>query len=499
MHVSFIFSILIACVAAGANFPDIPSDLTTPVQQRLAVNGPNSMSVGWNTYMQLDQPCVQYGTAPDKLTLQNCSTSSETYHTSRTWSNAVSLDNLKPGTTYYYKINSTNSKVEHFVSPRTAGDKTAFTMAVVIDLGVYGEDGFTLENDELKRKRDIVPTIQPSLNHTTIGSLAEKIDDYEFVVHPGDFAYADDWLLRPKKLLHPENAYEAILEHFFDQLAPIAGRKPYMASPGNHEAVCEEGPDITRVICAEGQRNFTDFNNRFGRTMPTAFPSTSNDTKAVVNANKAKVLAHPPFYFSFEYGMVHVVMFDTETDFDHAPDSEHGSQKLGPNGPFGYQNQQLDFLEVDLASVDRKVTPWLVVAGHRPWYTTDDSACKVCQDAFEQVFYKYGVDLVITGHVHNSQRFLPVYNNVADPNGMKDPKAPMYIVAGGAGNIEGLSKIGKKPPFNAFAYADHFSYAMVKFTDINNLQVDFIRSATGEVLDTSVLYKSHTQQFVVQQ
>ena len=51
--------------------------------------------------------------------------------------------------------------------------------------------------------------------------------------------------------------------------------------------------------------------------------------------------------------------------------------------------------------------------------------------------YTYGVDLGIFGHVHNSQRFVPVVNNTADPNGMNDPKAPMYIVAGGAGNIEG--------------------------------------------------------------
>jgi acid phosphatase type 7 len=34
--------------------------------------------------------------------------------------------------------------------------------------------------------------------------------------------------------------------------------------------------------------------------------------------------------------------------------------------------------------------------------------------------------------------------------------------------------------------------------DGNNLQVDFIRSSTGEILDSSVLYKSHTQQFAVQ-
>jgi len=91
-----------------------------------------------------------------------------------------------------------------------------------------------------------------------------------------------------------------------------------------------------------------------------------------------------------------------------------------------------------------------------------------------------------------------VNNSIADPAGLNNPKAPMYIVAGGAGNIEGLSSVGSKPSYTAFAYADDFSYATVTFQDSQNLQVNFIRSSTGEILDTSTLHKSHTQQFVVQ-
>jgi hypothetical protein len=49
----------------------------------------------------------------------------------------------------------------------------------------------------------------------------------------------DDWIEKSKNLLDGKNAYEAILEQFYNQLAPIAGRKPYMASPGNHEVACE--------------------------------------------------------------------------------------------------------------------------------------------------------------------------------------------------------------------------------------------------------------------
>jgi hypothetical protein len=513
--------VLAAFVMASASYPPIPADLTTPVQQRIAINGPNgesteifqnyqvffyqgnvmltaflAISVGWNTYEELSNPCVQYGTSPDALTSEACSADSATYSTSRTYSNSAILTGLQPATSYYYKIVSTNSSVEHFVSPRMAGDKTSFAISIVIDLGVYGADGFTIEMDQTKR--DTIPSIQPSLNHTTIGRLADNINDYELVVHPGDFAYADDWYLKPKNLLDGVDAYEAILEQFYDQLAPIAGRKAYMASPGNHEADCEE-IDYTTFLCPAGQKNFTDFMNRFGQTMPTAFSSTSTNSTAMINANKAKMLANPPFWYSFEYGMVHFVMFDTETDFANAPDEPGGSAGL-EGGPFGAPNQQLEFLEADLASVDRTVTPWLVVGGHRPWYSTGGSSnvCSACQTAFEPLLYKYGVDLAIFGHVHNSQRFQPANNSIPDPNGLNDPKAPMYIVAGGAGNIEGLSAVGSNVSFNAFAYADDFSYATVNFQDENHLQVDFIRSSTGAVLDSSVLYKAHTEQFVVQ-
>lgn len=456
--------------------------------------------MGWNTYEQLAKPCVQYGTSSTDLAKETCSTTSVTYNTSRTWSNTVVLTDLTPATTYYYQIVSTNSSVASFLSPRTPGDKTPFTTSVVIDLGVYGADGFTVDADGDPARKALIPEVDPSLNHTTIGRLADNWDDYEWVLHPGDFAYADDWYLTPSNVNDGVNAYEAILESFYDQLAPIAGGKVYMASPGNHEADCEElGTAAIEATCPDGQRNFTDFNNRFGNNMPTAFGSTSSNLSAKIAANKAAQLALPPFWYSFEYGMVHVTMIDTETDFPDAPDEVSGGAGLD-SGPFGYSGQQVEFLAADLASVDRSVTPWLIVAGHRPWYSTggQSNTCTACQTAFEPLMYQYGVDLGVFGHVHNSQRFAPVNNSVVDPNGMTDPTMPMYIIAGGTGNIEGLSSVGANISSNRFAFADTFSYATLTFEDENNLLIQFIESATGDVLDSSTLYKSHTEQFVNQ-
>ncbi|KAL2847568.1 Metallo-dependent phosphatase-like protein [Aspergillus pseudodeflectus] len=487
--------LMAAVIIAKAHYPALPEDLTTPVQQRLAVYGLNSVSIGWNTYTQLDESCVRFGTERDSLDHQVCTVGmSTTYPSSRTYENRVILQDLIPGTTYYYKIVSTNSTVDHFLSPRTPGDRTPFSFNAVIDLGVYGEDGFTIQGD--KTKKDTIPRINPALNHTTIGRLANTVDDYEFIIHPGDFAYADDWFLSLDNLFDGENAYQAILENFYEQLAPIAGRKPYMASPGNHEAACQEIPHTTG-LCPDGQKNFTDFMHRFGNTMPTAFPSLSTNTTAKILANKARLLAQPPFWYSFEYGMAHVVMINTETDFEAAPSGQGGSAGLN-GGPFGTQNQQLEFLEADLASVDRQVTPWVIVAGHRPWYTAG-LACGPCQEAFEDILYAYGVDLAIFGHVHNSQRFLPIYNGVLDPRGMQDPKAPVYIVAGAAGNIEGLVKVGKKSVEGlVFADDEEYAFARVSVLDEWNLGIEFVGSATGEVLDSSLLVKGHGERFVRQ-
>lgn len=365
------------------------------------------MAISRNTYQSLDKACVKWVTNGAKLCNKLCSEKEPvTYPSSRTWFHSVILPDLKPATKYYYQILGGESKVETFLSPRASGDKTPFAMNAIIDLGAYGQDGYTITANH--EKRDDIPNIPMSMNHTTRGRLATTINDYEVIIHPGDLGYADTWAQNPDNKGDGENAYAAILERFYDQLAPISERKPYMVSPGNHEAACKLAHHQSK-FCPDGQRNFTDFRIRFGDNMPTAFASRSEDEQAKINANKATQLANPPFWFSFEYSMAHVVMIDTETDFKDAPDGLGGQDALD-SGPFGAPNQQLEFLEADLASVDRGVTPWLIVAGHRPWYVANNAGCVPCKEAFEGLLYKYGVDVGVFGHVHNSQRFLPVYD-----------------------------------------------------------------------------------------
>lgn len=61
-----------------------------------------------------------------------------------------------------------------------------------------------------------------------------------------------------------------------------------------------------------------------------------------------------------------------------------------------------DWLVADLASVDRSVTPWLILGIHRPLYETEQYAGDFAVAAglrglMEHYLLKYGVDVVVAG------------------------------------------------------------------------------------------------------
>ena len=58
------------------------------------------------------------------------------------------------------------------------------------------------------------------------------------------------------------------------------------------------------------------------------------------------------FRYSYDYGMVHFIMISTEHD-------------LSPG------SRQYVWLEQDLENVNRSKTPWVILGGHRPMYTSE--------------------------------------------------------------------------------------------------------------------------------
>jgi hypothetical protein len=78
------------------------------------------------------------------------------------------------------------------------------------------------------------------------------------------------------------------------------------------------------------------------------------------------------------------------------------------------------------------------------------------------------------------------------PHSLRLPFFASPVVNGAAGNIEGLGSLGSPlPPYVVWANDTLFGFSLFTFQDKNHLQVQFISSHDGSVLDSAVLYKQH--------
>ncbi|KAF8717619.1 hypothetical protein AX14_012095 [Amanita brunnescens Koide BX004] len=454
-----------------------------PMQLRLAYAGPTGMVVSWNTYSHLSRPTIRYGRSPRALEHTASSSVSVTYPTSTTFNNHVKITGLQPNTRYYYLPEHSNTSVPYtFTTSRVAGDHTPYRVAYVADLGLMGPDGLTTHVGT-----GAANPLGPN-DKNTVQSLEQNVPQFDFLWHAGDIAYADYWLKEEIQGFLPNTTIaDGYQVYESDEMEPVTSIKPYMVGPGNHDSNCDNGGTTDKAhnisytvsICLPGQTNFTGFINHF--RMPSA------ESKGTGN-----------FWYSFDHGMVHYVQFDTETDLGHgeiAPDEPGGSEGED-SGPFGsYKDAQINWLQADLAAVDRKKTPWIVVAGHRPWYisvsNSSGDVCEECRASFEPIFLQYSVDLVLSGHVHAYERNAPVRYTDADPNGLDNPSAPWYITNGAAGHYDGLDTLDTPlQSYSRFAQDTAYGWSRLTFHNCSHLTHEFVASANGSVLDTATLFKN---------
>ncbi|KKA25173.1 hypothetical protein T310_0764 [Rasamsonia emersonii CBS 393.64] len=456
------------------------SNDTTPMQIRLAYAGSTGMVVSWNTYSKLDRPTVRYGLTPWALTKTASSNVSVTYPTSTTYNNHVTITGLEPDTVYYYQPQNSNSSVPYsFKTSRVPGDHTPYTIAVAVDLGLMGPDGLTTHVGN-GASNPLGPN-----DTNTIQSIEQNLDDIDFLWHPGDIAYADYWLKEEIQGFLPNTTiadgakvYESLLNQYYDEMTPITSKKPYMATTAAPRTRHTTDRTYTVSICQQGQTNFTGYINHFRMPSP--------QSKGLGN-----------FWYSFDHGMVHYIQLDTETDLGHgfiAPD-EPGGPEGEDAGPFSnLRDAQTNWLQQDLASVDRNKTPWTVVAGHRPWYisASNDSStiCEACREVFEPLFLQYGVDLVLSGHVHAYERNAPIRTFDVDPNELNNPSAPWYITNGAAGHYDGLDTLNYPlQPYARYAQDTAYGWSRLTFHNCTHLTHEFVASRNGTVLDRATLFK----------
>lgn len=144
-------------------------------------------------------------------------------------------------------------------------------------------------------------------------------------------------------------------------------------------------------------------------------------------------------YYSYKAGNVHVLTMSTEQNF----------AKGSP---------QYNFVLKDLENANSDPSiKWIIVTMHIPLYASPNtcgapgcSGDKDLRDSYHQVFDKYGVDLVLAGHVHNYERTYPLTYNSQNPSNptitscdkstYTNPDGEIYAIVGTGGeNLHGLS------------------------------------------------------------
>lgn len=394
-----IYTPAIFCSALGQCKVPCCAD-NTPSQIRLSVAGAGAdytrnMRVSWSTLDDTADVYVQWGLDPSVSSMAFLAKAQTTSYAVGGWVGAVHTavmdKGLQAGTTYYYRVGGPTSGWSAFHSFVPIGSAIAtterpFSMVVVGDMGAEPEYAaghqawinFVASANGAR--------VQPNRSHLAV----------DMVMHVGDVGYAD--------------GYEERWDSLFNTMQPAATRVPYMTAPGNHECVF----------------NFTAYRTRMH--MPYEY---SNGSQAEL-------------YYSWDAGCVHFISLNSESSINTAYISDEQVAWLKADLEKFHQRRvagqklAVDPLNAGVCSYDRP--SFLVVQMHRPMYCSSNGSNgpKRCgtdaaylQERVEALFGQYGVDLVLSGHVHAYERTKNVYR------GKKDEAGPIYIMNGGGGNREG--------------------------------------------------------------
>ena len=216
---------------------------------------------------------------------------------------------------------------------------------------------------------------------------------------------------------------------WFDAGAPLLAKAPFMAAMGNHEMA---SPAFDRRLSTPGDAT----------------------------------------WYSFDYGPVHVNVVNTDTSL---PVTISPSQFPAPLGP---GSAQYTWLDADLSAVPAAM--WKVVMLHRPPYSAAEHGDQADVQALVPLFDKYHVDMVVSGHDHGYQRFLPMAAGQIVPAGAP---GTTYVVAAGAGAP--LYDVNSADPRLA-ASAKAFNYVLIH-ADATILSLEAKDAMSGAVLDQAVV------------
>ncbi|CAH2080508.1 unnamed protein product [Thlaspi arvense] len=351
-----------------------------PQQVHISLAGKDHVRVSWVSGTHRVPSVVEYGKTPGRYEASAAgeSTKYQYFFYSSGKIHHVKIGPLEPATTYYYRCGESGPDFSFRTPPAT----------FPIEFAVVGTSFFPC----LCFWMTYHFSLSPTANSVSTGDLGQtewtastlthvNASDYDVFLLPGDLSYAD--------------SQQPLWDSFGRLVEPYASRRPWMVTEGNHEI------ETFPIIYPHG---FKSYNARW------PMPYRESGSKSNL-------------YYSFNVAGVHVIMLGSYTDFDAG-------------------SEQYKWLEADLAGVDRRETPWLIVLLHAPWYNSNAAhkgEGESMRKAMEEMLYRSRVDMVFAGHVHAYERFTRVYDNKADPCG------PVHITIGDGGNREGLAFLFEKP------------------------------------------------------
>ncbi|KAF4315244.1 hypothetical protein JM18_004992 [Phytophthora kernoviae] len=442
-----------------------------PQQLHLAYAGASAgtgMMVSWATYADVKDSALWVGCSENELKLADINVKTLEYYHDENYTmfhHHAIVSSLTPHTKYYYKVGSETqtpyqSDVHSFITVRSPSDPNTFKAIIYGDAG----DG-----------NNSVDTLA-YMNTLSTG-------DFDFIYHIGDISYADDDFLVDSQV--DGFFYEAVYNKWVNSLAPVMSSIPYMVVVGNHDMECHSPSCLEVEARKEMLSNFSAYNARW--KMPY------EESDGALN-----------MWYSFDHGPIHLTSLSSESDYPNS--TANAFIIASPIGNFG---DQLAWLEADLKKADanRNNVPWVFVGMHRPIYnvggcdngvpSSNTGQNGYLQSAFESLLIKYKVDVVLMGHEHYYERQVPIANNTAVMDGVSadnktyvNPQAPVYILTGAAGNIEGIDPAPENSaPWNAAFDYTNFGFSTLE-ANRTMLSWKFIKSSDESVLDEFVMWKT---------
>lgn len=369
-----------------------------PEQVRLALAGPGQMLLSWSVWQLGTGTQVEYrelNSSSGKKRLAS-SNGGRTYSTLQDFNSYLWEPPMGPPTTTQSELVAGPRSKAHIMSATTVEDgdifgKTKFPddfrqspviHTVVLQALQPGKryqykvplcpwSEFKMPSSWQQPSFPVTWGVTADLGQTNVSNgicRALKNMSPSVVLAAGDLSYAD--------------GYVELWDSFGRMLEPLASAIPIMTTPGNHEVAYFE--------------QFASYNARWSMPYEQS-GSTSNE------------------YYSVTTGPIHLVSLNSYTRMSN-------------------ESHQFKWLKADLEKFDRQKTPWLVVMFHAPWYTSNAAHAgegEQMRALMEPLFYQYGVDVVVSGHVHAYERTAYIHNGALDVCG------PVHLTVGDGGNREG--------------------------------------------------------------